>query len=357
MIDIIEEYKEIVIQIATPYSTGTGFYLSGTHVIVTNEHVVRDNKQVVIDGEVFEKQIVDVLYVDSKFDLAFIYAPPELEEIESELSQTAEIKEGHPVITIGHPYGLKYTVTKGIISNMLYEQSGIHYIQHDAALNPGNSGGPLIDFSGNIIGINTFIIRDGNNIGFSLPVKYLLDTVASFDKGKKSKGVRCNSCLNIVFENTVEQGYCPHCGSKITMISDIDPYEPMGISKIIEEMLGELNFEIELSRRGPKNWEIIHGSAKINIAYNTKMGLVMCDAFLCELPQKGIKTIYEYLLRQNYDLEGFSFSLKDQDIIISLLVYDYNLNRDTGIKLFNQLFDKADLFDNILVEEYGANWK
>jgi serine protease Do len=354
---IIDRFKDIVIQIATPYSTGTGFYISDYNVIITNEHVVRDNQKVIVDGDLISKQIVEVLYVDPKFDLAFIQAPEGLQDLEIQIDHNQQLNEGNYVIAIGHPYGLKYTVTKGIISNLVHEQSGIHYIQHDAALNPGNSGGPLVNLNGKIIGVNTFIIRDGNNIGFSLPVKYLEETLKAFYSNTENRGVRCDSCLNIVFENTVDQGYCPHCGSKITMISELEPYEPIGVSKIIEEMLIHLDFDVELSRRGPKNWEILHGSAKINISYNSKIGLIICDAYLCELPGSGIKAIYKYLLRQNHQLDGFCFSVKDQDIIISLLIYDQYLNKSTGVKLFKRLFHKADFFDNILVEEFGAKWK
>jgi serine protease Do len=141
------------------------------------------------------------------------------------------------------------------------------------------------------------------------------------------------------------------------MISDIEAYEPIGISRIIESMLTSLGFEVELSRRGPKNWQITHGSAHINISYNAMNGLNICDAYLCELPLQGISEIYNYLLRQNNEIEGFCFSIKDQDIILSLLIYDQYLNQETGVKLFKELFDKADYYDNILVENYGAVWK
>ena len=73
--DIIERFKSVVIQLATPYSTGTGFFLVDYNLIVTNEHVIRDNKQVVIDGLHFDKQLTDVVYVDPKYDLAFLKAP------------------------------------------------------------------------------------------------------------------------------------------------------------------------------------------------------------------------------------------------------------------------------------------
>ena len=90
--------------------------------------------------------------------------------------------EGEPIIAIGHPFELKYSTTKGIVSNTRHIIGDIQYIQHDAALNPGNSGGPLIDASGQIIGVNTFIIKDGNDIGFSLPAKILSETIKAFKR-------------------------------------------------------------------------------------------------------------------------------------------------------------------------------
>ena len=61
--------------------------------------------------------------------------------------------------------------------------------------------------------------------------------------------------------------------------------------------------------------------------------------------------------RLNYELDGLTFSIKGQDIILSLLIYDRYLNADTGLELFKHLFAKADYYDNILVEKYGAQWK
>ena len=122
-------------------------------------------------------------------------------------------------------------------------------------------------------------------------------------------------------------------------------------------MLEKAGHNVQLSRRGPNNWEMQKGSAKINISYYEKTGLITGDAYLCLLPQRNIKKLYEYLLRQNYETESLTFSIKEQDIILSLLIYDRYLNVDTGLKLFEHLFERADYYDNILVEEYGALWK
>jgi serine protease Do len=354
---IIEKYKSVVIQIATPYSTGTGFFLKEYGLIVTNEHVVRGNREVVIDGRGIEKQLAIVTYTDQKYDLAFILPPEKVNIPAVVLGVTDSLTEGDQVIAVGHPFGLKYTATQGIISNMLHKQNDVNYIQHDAALNPGNSGGPLIDRQGNVIGVNTFIIRDGNNIGFSLPSKYLKDTLTEFSKGGSHIGVRCHSCANMVFEDTIEKEYCPYCGSKLTLPSKEEDYQPVGVKKTVEDLMHTLGYDVLLSRRGPNNWEVQKGSAKINISYHEKTGLIIGDAFLAKLPKKNIKEIYSYLLRQNYLIEGLSLSVKGQDIILSLLIYDKYLNEDTGMKLFRHLFDEADRQDNILVEKYGAGWK
>jgi len=355
--DIIDSVRDLVIQIATPYSTGTGFYLKSANLIITNEHVIRENKRVVIKGKDIPKQICDVVYMDPRYDLAFLAPPKDVELDEPHFLEDGVLSEGDVVIAVGHPFGLNYTATEGILSNLRHEQDGINYIQHDAALNPGNSGGPLLNLDGKIIGVNTFIIKDGNNIGFSLPVHYLRSTLETFLANGIQEAVRCTSCLNIIFNDNIQNGYCQHCGSKVLKISDIEPYEPVGVNKTIEKMLVDADYDIDLSRRGPNQWQIKKGSAIINISYHVKSGLIIGDAYLCLLPSTDIKPIYTYLLKENYKLEGLTLSVKGQDIILSLLIYDQYLNIDSAKKLFNHLFAAADDYDNVLVEEYGAVWK
>lgn len=354
---IINLYKDVIVQIATPYSTGTGFYLKKPNLIVTNEHVIRGNREVVINGEQFEKQMTKVIFSDIRHDLAFLQPPDIIQSPDVQMFSGENMERGEPVIAAGHPFGLKYSATQGIVSNVEEEKNDIVYIQHDAALNPGNSGGPLINRNGEIVGVNTFIIQNGNNVGFSLPVKYLHQTIAEFKDSEDQFGVRCSSCSNIVFESTIDNGYCPHCGAKVQLPTQVEEYEALGISKTIEELLIKLGHNVGLSRIGPNNWEIVQGSATINISYHEKTGLIMGDAALCVLPKENIKPLYEYLLKQNYEIEGLTFSIRENDIVLSLLIYDRYLNMDTGMKLLQYLFEKADDYDNILVEEYGAIWK
>jgi len=357
--EIIELYRDVVIQIATPYSKGTGFYVKEYNLIVTNEHVVRGNKEVVIDSSQFKRQLAKVLFVDVMHDLAFLSVPNDIGIPSVNFGQDKQVQDGDKVVAIGHPFGLKYITTHGFITNSQHQQNDISYFLHDAALNPGNSGGPLLNNRGEVVGVNTFVIRDGENMGFSLPINYLKEAIVAYQKGGGKSGVRCTACSNIVFEKNEFQKYCPHCGAKITLPKDEEDYEPVGVSKTIEALLEQIGYDVKLSRRGPNNWEIHQGSAKINITYHEKTGLIIGDAFLCNLPKENIGPLYEYLLKQNYLIEGLTFSVnpKGQDIILSLLIYDRYLNVDTGIQLFKHLFEKADHYDDILVNEFGAFWK
>ncbi|MBK9533548.1 MAG: trypsin-like peptidase domain-containing protein [Chitinophagaceae bacterium] len=139
---LIEQYKGVVIQIATPFSIGTGFYLKEYDLIITTEHVVRNNKDVVVEGKGVQRVLSSVRYLDPKFDLAFVQGPKPNPWMSVKLHDQEDFREGDPVIAVGHPFGLKYTATQGIISNSSHQQDDLYYIQHDAALNPGNSGGP-----------------------------------------------------------------------------------------------------------------------------------------------------------------------------------------------------------------------
>jgi len=358
MADFIDTYRDIIVQIATPYSTGTGFYLKNRNLVVTNHHVVEGNRAVIIEGAKFKKQLVKVCYADRKYDLAFLHGPEtETKLPEIHLGLAKILRERDPVTAIGHPFGLKFSVKTGIVSGAREIMNDIPYLHIDAALNPGNSGGPLVDNDGEVVGVNTFIIRNGDNMGFSLPVAFLHESLEAYQAVGGDNTCRCTACANVVSEKTVENGFCSFCGNKVQLPGLVDEYEPTGVPRTIETLITRTGYDVNLSRCGPNCWEIKHGSAKISITYHEKTGLMVADAVLCQLPQKNIKPLYEYLLRENYHSGERTLSVHEQDILLSLLVYDRYLNEETGMKSLQQLFEKADYYDNILVEQYGAQWK
>ena len=161
-------------------SGGTGCIISKSGVILTSSHVIEHSRNIQVtthSGKKYSAKILAIL--KNKNDLALIKIDPKEDLSLAKFGNSDEIKVGQRVLTIGCPFGFKDTLTTGIISRIDYERNKI---QTDAAINPGCSGGPLINLNGEIIGINQSIYNPDNNrsnigIGFALPSNYAIDFV------------------------------------------------------------------------------------------------------------------------------------------------------------------------------------
>ena len=355
---IIELFRPAIIQIATQSSTGTGFYLKELDLVVTNEHVVGKNAEVTIAGKLFEKHLTRVWYTDKKHDLAFLQPPVDVQIPDVKLGIYEETKDGEVVVAIGHPFGLNYTATQGVISKVDRIRDGIKYIQIDAAINPGNSGGPLVNKEGHIIGVNSFIIRGGDNLGFALPVSYLREALDLYYPHRGQPSTRCHSCNHMVFPSTIEATkYCPYCGTevKLPQLPERES-KPVGIAKTVEEILTELGKDVKLARDGNNNWSVKEGTAKIKINYNPDNFFVAGDAYLCQLPKDSsqIRPLYLFLLNENFSLDTLVLSCVKQNIVLSCIMYDLDMTKDAGIEMFRDLFQKAEYYDQLLEKEFGC---
>lgn len=355
---IIESFQPAIIQISSRNGSGTGFYLKKYDLIVTNDHVVGKNAEVGIAGRNFSKQMARVWFIDKKHDLAFLQPPEGVELPELKLGNYHDLKDGDEVVAIGHPYGLNYTATQGVISRVDRVRSGLQYIQIDAAINPGNSGGPLVNELGEVIGVNTFIIRGGDNLGFALPVKSLKIALDLYEPYVGTPAARCPSCDFLVLPSNIESSkYCPSCGTEIRLPKLPEKeHVPAGIARTIEEILYELGKDIKLSRDGSNRWEVKEGGAKIKIAYNSENYFITGDAYLCQLPREpeNIKTLYQFLMEENYQGSGLVLSCVSQNIVLSCVLYDLDLSKKSGTMIMKNLFSKAKEYDLMLKEVYGC---
>ncbi|NUM89064.1 MAG: trypsin-like peptidase domain-containing protein, partial [Bdellovibrionales bacterium] len=156
-------------------SLGSGFVIDSDGVILTNHHVIRNAAEIeVFFNDAAKSKIrAKIVGSDPKTDLAVLKVKPGPYLSPLELGNSDAARVGETVVAIGNPFGLSHTVTAGIISakNRVIGQGPYdNFIQTDASINFGNSGGPLFNSSGEVIGINSAISAQGQGLGFAIPV-------------------------------------------------------------------------------------------------------------------------------------------------------------------------------------------
>jgi serine protease Do len=158
------------------FSVGSGFIVDSKGFIITNEHVVEDATKVIIRLQNGEQYVARIVGADKETDLAVLKIDTENPLPTLKFGDSNAMQAGDWVLAIGSPFGLEQSVTAGIISKVQRETpvstSFQKFIQTDAAINRGNSGGPLVNMNGEVIGVNSQIATsDGasNGIGFALP--------------------------------------------------------------------------------------------------------------------------------------------------------------------------------------------
>jgi len=348
---ILDEYIENIIQIMTPYGSGTGFVIGD--LIITNSHVVSGLKEVVISSKIIKRSIVAVIYDDPFYDLAFIRYTFQTPSKPFVLTDKI-VQDGDSTIAIGHPYGLNYTATEGIVSRASRLQDDLEYIQIDAAINPGNSGGPLLNADGEVIGVNTFIIQNANNLGFSLPYFYVKEAIEKFQAQTSQAIIKCPSCKNLIDEKSIQKDYCPECGVKLEVAKlRRKGYKPTGATKLLEEILTALHVNVTLARRSQSSWRIDEGSARIEINYYEN-GIIIGDTKLCAIPSQNIDKVYDYLLQENKKFSYLQFSINENSIYLSYLIVDSSLTYTEGKTALERLIHYSNKYDDILINEFGA---
>ncbi|WP_238750018.1 serine protease [Neolewinella maritima] len=346
-----------LVQLATPFSTGTGLYLADHQLVITNEHVVRSNSTVVVEVDAYSEQLAEVVYLDAYYDLAFL-RPRVALEVTSLAWTSTPPQIGDAVTSLAQYMGEPLRELSGELLDDKLMHHGIQYLLHTAREGDTVVGGALLDAEGALAGINMMNVRGSSTESLALPTQTLEQILAAFGRGEGKPAARCFHCREITFELAANpKGFCPNCGQPLVLPSLIEEVTPIGVEATVEEILVAAGHDPRLARRGPNLWRIRQGSATIQVTYHEDSGLITGDAYLCRLPELPSPDLFAFLLRENDRLRQLTFSTYGRDIILSLLIYDRYLSLATALPRFEELFEQADAYDDVLVETYGALWR
>jgi len=255
--DMFKEFNRPTERKAT--ALGSGFIIDKKGIVVTNNHVIQGAEDIFVSVNGSTEYKAKVLGTDPYMDLAVLQIESEDKFIPVSFGDSDKARVGDWVIAIGNPFGFGGSVTSGIISSRNRDIGLTRYddfIQTDASINQGNSGGPLFDLNGKVIGINTAIIAPGSSgsigIGFAIPsnpASKVIDQLIKFGETKRGwLGVRIQEVTKEIAE--VEKLEKP-MGALVASVSEKSPADKAGIKAgdIILEFDGK---EVDTMRKLPK---------------------------------------------------------------------------------------------------------
>jgi len=348
----------------TVENIGSGVVLDPRGIVVTNEHLV--SKAITIRVKFTNRQEYDatVMAADAELDIALLRIQSDRTDFPFlRISRKKPVRVGEKAIVIGNPYGLSSSVTTGVISALgrnlrISNRVYVNLIQTDAAINPGSSGGALLDGEGDLLGIVTAIYEEGKGIGFAIPIDDVASMLSEFsDTGTK------RSILGIFFERRKgERGSYLY----VTEVIKGSPAERHGIKagdRIVEINRKRIREGMKIHMvlmRGPEG---APNQLKISRGAET----IVIDVNSSELAGYLPLPLDERLLRVRLsDIQGYmklKFRVREKNGVIVTKVYKdgigdrYGLRAgDVILKINNQDIEGVRQFQILLAEALRTNY-
>jgi S1-C subfamily serine protease len=270
-----------------PEGAGSGFILSPEGFIVTNSHVVNGAKKITVNLPDGTSHVAELKGEDPSTDLAVIRIYGE-QFPHAGFGDSRKLRVGQLVIAIGNPFGFQYSVTTGVVSALgrsMYSYAGRlidNVIQTDAALNPGNSGGPLINANSEVVGINTAIISPAQGICFAVG-----SSVAEYVVGK------------LIMTGKVRRALIGIAGQTIMLPKRVIDYNHLTINRgiLIQQVIANKNVD----NSGLTQGDVIVGFNDIPIGSIDELYLQLNEKFIgkqviVDVLMKGVKMSVQVLL-------------------------------------------------------------
>jgi serine protease Do len=344
--------EQCIFKVNTASGSGTSFYLKDKNIFITNYHVVGAHKQVSVQDQQGNRYLATVVLANPHEDLAFLRTAESFDVPQLELHGNELLRQGDKVFVVGYPFGMPFTVTEGVVSAPNQPMEGKNYIQTDAAVNPGNSGGPMINALGKVIAITTSKFNNADNMGFGVPVQLLAEEFKLLPQLNNHFNLVCGSCSALISE-PVE--YCNNCGQGIDVTYFNEPMlSDLGI--FCERAIAGLGTNPVLTRQGYEFWEFYVGSSQVRLFVYNKDYLYATSP-LVQLPTQNIGQLMEELL--SMDVQPFQLGMYNNEAYISYRVHLSDVFSPRQQEVSNNItavFNKANELDDYFVGKYECKY-
>ena len=351
----------VITQSGETQGTGTGIFATEDGYIITNSHVILNSKSVSVQVKTYDGELHDAVVVgfDKTTDLAVLkidgtgYMP-------AEFGDSDDLRMGQWVVAIGNPGGEQFSgsITRGVISGLnrsvgSYSSNGMTYIQTDAAVNPGNSGGPILDEDNRVVGVTVSKFTQADNMGFGIRVETLhalLDTIGDLDRTVFQ--VQCGSCEELIAQ---EEEYCPSCGDKLPE-GVFEEREQSPLGGFVESAIEQMGVNPVLARDGYDSWLFHKGSSEIRIFVYDNSYLFSTSPINL-LPKKEVEPVLDYMLSE--DFGPYKLGIEGRQIYIAYRIHLSDITDESEEEIRKNIVDlafRADAMDNMLVERFGCEF-
>jgi hypothetical protein len=336
----------------TASGSGSSFYLRDKKIFVTNYHVVGQHKNVSLQDPTGGRHLAQVILANPYEDIAFLKVQQDF-EVPALSLQMNSVTRGEQVFVAGFPFGMPFTVTEGIVSAPSQLMSGKSYVQTDAAVNPGNSGGPVFNVKGEVIGITTSKFNSADNMGFAVPIGALVEEFDSLPKlVNHTFNLVCESCSVLIQERTA---YCNNCGQNIDDKLFDEP-TLTDLAHFCEQALVELGVNPILARQGYEFWEFYHGSSLVRMfVYN--QSYLYATSPINQLPTQNMQALLEEITSK--DIAPYKLGIWEKEVYVSYRVHISDVFGARHQEVKSQiagLYRKANELDDYYVETFGCKF-
>ncbi len=350
---MLENIEKSIFKIITADGTGSGFKVQGYDFVITNFHVIEGSRLVAVETVNRDKLFGKVIMANPELDLAFI-AVEALKNQESciVLDKDIVVKTMQKTYICGFPFGMPFTITEGIVSSPKQLMADRYMLQTDAAVNPGNSGGAMIDDKGVLLAVTSSKFTNADNVGFGIRHTDLLKELEDYRIDEDTYQVKCHSCDTYIKEKI---SFCHSCGNEIKK-SAFETFDLSSLAVFVEDALKLLDVNPILCRAGRDYWSFHQGSTLIRI-FVYQDDYLIATSPLNELPKSNLKDLL-YFLNSN-KVEPFHLAISNNKVYLSYRVHlsdMFTSQKESIQENLKNFILKTDEMDDFFKENFNCDF-